>query len=144
MDVRAHFFDGSQQIEIILVGQARVNTADHVNFGYRHINVGQQFLAHHLHVHLVGGGTAFFGVKRAELAELVADVGVVDVLIADIVRFVAVQPFAHDVGKVAHCAQARRMVQPNAIFIRQAFLIGNLDVNVHQVRADIALHAPAQ
>ena len=39
MDVRAYLFDGTEQIEIVLVGQARIDAADHVDFGDRHVDV---------------------------------------------------------------------------------------------------------
>ena len=90
-----------EQVEIVLVGQTRIDPADHVDFCNRHIEVLTQTAAHRRHVHLIGSRAALLGIKGAEFAALVTDVRIVDVLIADVVGPVAVQAFADDVGHVA-------------------------------------------
>ena len=103
MNPRSHFADGVDEIEIVLVRQLRIDSAYHMNFRDRDIQVSSDRIADVVEREQVGIGAALFRVlgKVAELAVLVADVGVVDVLVANIESAVAVHSLADHVRHVA-------------------------------------------
>jgi hypothetical protein len=58
-------------------------------------------------------------VKRAELAELVADIRVVDVLVTDVPGNVAAHPFSNDVGEIPDRIEIGRGVKRQPVFERK-------------------------
>jgi hypothetical protein len=69
--------------------------------------------------HLIGVGTSFFRVERAKLAELVANVRVIDVLVAHVVGFVPVSALPHEVGKITHAREVRAFIEAHPILKRE-------------------------
>src|SRR5206468_3538927 len=82
---------------------------------------------------------ALFGVERAEFAELIADVGVVDMLVADVIGSVAVQTLADDIGKIADGREVGRLIEADGVLIIQALPRFHFVVDIHQVPPDITL-----
>jgi hypothetical protein len=80
-------------------------------------------------------------IEGAELAALIADIRVVDMLIAHIVGAIAVQALADDIGQIANRRQIGGFVEANAILIRKSLLRHDFRIDVHQVASDIAFGA---
>ena len=83
-DVRTDFLDGLDDVDIVGIGQLGVDSRDHVDFGYGDVQIlSHAFLNVFGREHI--SPTVFRRhVEGAESAELVADVGVVDVLVAHV------------------------------------------------------------
>lgn len=130
------FFDDAAEVHVVLIGEAGVDASDHVDFGDVDIFMPLEAAPDFLDGHFVGVGASFFGVEAAELAEFVADVRVIDMLVADEVGTGPVASFADDVGEVADGGEVGVLVEPDAVFEGEAFLVLDFLINVEEVLSD--------
>ncbi len=133
------FFDGLDEVKVVLVGETGVDSADHVDLGDIDVSVPGEAFAHGVKGHLVWFWSAFLCVERAEFAELVADIGVVDVLVGDEVGLLAVPSLAHDVCHVADGGEIRRLVEAHAVLEAEARSLVDFAVDVDEVLANDSL-----
>ena len=96
--VGARFLHGAQNLQIIGIGKSGIDPAHHVDLGDRQISIRPESILNLFGRENVSAVGARFDVERAEPAQLVADVGVVDMLVANEVGVVAILSLAHDVG----------------------------------------------
>ena len=68
-----------------------------------------------LQTHLVGQRVAGLFPEGAEFAPINADIGIIDMLIDDVIGFIAVPPLPDDVGQIAHAQQIGAAIQGQAI-----------------------------
>ncbi len=96
--VRAEFFDGFYDVQIIGVRELWVDASYHVDFCDGNVEVAFDALLDVFRPEDVA--PVIFGghVEGAEFTEFVADVGVVDVLVTHVPGHVATHAFADDVG----------------------------------------------
>jgi len=78
-----------------------------------------QTMFYFLKRHLVRRGSSFLGIETAEFTEFVADIRIVDMLVAHKVGLASVQPFANDIGKVSNAREIGRRIQEDPIFTVQ-------------------------
>ena len=130
--LRARLFHGSQHVEVILVWQLGIDAAHHVDLGDRHIGVLAHSFGHLLRRQHVAPLVVRLHVKGAELAQLVAHVGVVDVLVAHVVRRVAVTRLAHEVGQVTQRRQIITGVEAHTVVGTQTLSVDDLGVHVFE------------
>ena len=126
------FLDHPDDVQVVVVGQFRVHAPDHVDFGDGNVGVGlhpRPDVVGRKHVAL---GVFRQGVKRTEQAALVADIGVVQVLVAHEVHPVAVHALAHQVGQVADGGQVPVPVQPSPVVGREPLARFHFLVDVFQ------------
>ena len=69
-----------------------------------------------INAHFLGKRILPLAAKGAELAQIGADVGIIDVLVVDKKGLVAVEPFAHDIGKLAQRQDVGVFVERSAVF----------------------------
>ena len=84
------------EVEVI---ELLVAPGDHVDLGHRDVAGTLHLSAHIVHRHRIRSRSALLRIERAELAPLIADVGVVDMLVTNVVGIVAVPGFADDIGE---------------------------------------------
>ena len=128
--IRADGMHGVQQVEVVLVGQLFIDAGDHVDFGHWEVFCALKLCPDIIHRHPVRVWPALLRVKRAELAALVADIRVVDVLIAHIERIVAVLGLTDKVCQSADIGEAWMLPQADAIIKAQALTFHHFCVNV--------------
>ena len=125
--------DPPDQIGVELVGVVGVVTADDVHLGQRLV----RSLAHLVEtaVEIPGPALLLVAIGPVETAELAvdgADVGRVEVHVANEVRGVAVLALAHDVGHRADGHQLLGFVQPYAVREGQPPVVHDLGVDVRR------------
>jgi len=116
MHIGPHLFDGAQGIGVIGKGQVRMNAAHHVDLGDGLVKPFPDLVPDIVHAHLIGLGMALFLAKGAELTEIGADVGIVDVLVVNKKGLIAVLALPHQIGQVAKGDQIRGGIETLAIF----------------------------
>ena len=89
-----------EHVEVILVGQFRIHAADHVDLGNRHFGVFPHPLRRLLRLEHIPPLILRLYVEGAELAQFVADIGVVDVLIAHVVGRMTVTCLADKIRQI--------------------------------------------
>ena len=119
--VRADLADGAEHVHVIGERQVRVDAADDVDLADRLVQPLTDLGADLVQAHLVGQRVTLGTAEGAELAQVGADVRVVDVLVVDEVGAVAVLPLADDVGEVAEGEDVRVVVEATAVVQGQAF-----------------------
>src|SRR5665213_4137712 len=80
--------------------------------------------------HRVRIRTALLGVKGAEFAALIADVGVVDVLVANVICSVAVHPLTNNIRHPTHCIEVGAFPKTHTILVAQTLMTHHLLVDV--------------
>jgi len=78
-----------------------MNAADHMDFSDRLVKSGPNLLLDLRHTHLIGELGALFFAKGAKLAQIGADIGVIDMLIVDEKGAGTIVPLPHDIGEIA-------------------------------------------
>ena len=101
MDLGAHLFDPLEQLDIIGKRQVRMNSADHVDLDDGLIKSLTHLVLDLLNAHLIGQLVFLLPAEGAELTEIGADIGIVDVLVVDEIGVVAVFPFPDHIGQIA-------------------------------------------
>ena len=109
-----------QDVEIVLVGQLGIDAADYMDLGDRGLVVLGDARGDLLGCQHVAALVFGLDVKGAELTELVADVGVIDVLVAHVVCGPAAFALADDIGQIAQDGQLVAGVQAQAVVQAQA------------------------
>ncbi len=118
--------DRPEDVQIVLIGEFRVDPGDHMDLADHLIAVFLETGDDIVWRERVAPGVAGRGVEGAEFAQLVADVGVVDVEVADVVGGIAVHALPDDIGQGTHRGQLRRPVEAQAIVIVQALALDDL------------------
>ena len=130
MGIRADGVNGIEQVKVVLVGQLFVDAGDHVDFGHWEMLCPLKLCPDIIHRHAVRVWPALLCIKRAELAALVTDVRVVDVLIAHIERVVAVLGLTYKVCQRSDIGEAWMLPQTNSIIKAQALTFHHFCVDV--------------
>ena len=132
MGLRARPLHGAEYVQVVLVRQLRVHPAHHVDFRDRHVGILPDPFGYLFGLENVPPLVIRLHIERAEPTQLVAHIRVVDVLIADVVRRVAMACFPHQVGQVAEGGQIGAVVQTQTIRRRQALASHDLRVHIGQ------------
>ena len=146
MHPRPFLVNGLQHLQIPGKGQIRVHAAHHMDLVDRLVQPLPHLPPDLVDRHLIGQRVFPFTAKSAELAQIDADIRVVDVLVVDKVHPFAVQPLAHDIGQIAQRQNIRMLVKGFAVCKAQPFAgahlfqnvaeSGLLDIKVHVIPAD--------
>src|ERR1700704_596339 len=83
------------------------------------------------------------GVEGAKFTELIADIGIVYMLVANIEGFIAMQALPHKISEEADASQVRRLVKTHAVVVRESRTVRDLIIYVHQRCAHHAFCAAA-
>ena len=130
VDAGPGLLDGPQQVQVVRVRQLWVDARNHVDFFDGNIQMRPQLALHVGNAHCVRVRAALLGIERAELAAFVADIGVVDVLVADIIRLVPAHPLPHNVRQSADGVQVGGLIKLKAV-------IGGKPLDAHHLLVDI-------
>ncbi len=130
VDIRPHCFNAAQCLKVIGIRQVRMNATDHVNLGYWFIQPLPHLVLDLFDAHLIRQLMAFLLAKGAELTEIGADIGIVDVLIVDKEGLVAVLALADTIGQPADGQQIRAFIQPPTVVLRKPFRCVDFDKDV--------------
>ena len=107
MRIGTGILHGPQDIQVILIRELGINPAHHVDLGNLQVPVrGQAVLNLTRGKHIATLVLGFY-VEGTEPAKLVADIGVVDVLVADVIGGVSVESLTDHVGQIS---QHRKLV----------------------------------
>lgn len=100
-----------------------MQAANDVEFRRPLIGGGNGLFDNRIHIHLVGARLVLLPAKGAELAAVLADIGVIDVAVGDVVCLIAVFPFANNVCNVADMMDIVRPEKPHAVVKGQPFAL---------------------
>src|SRR5437867_2476089 len=125
----------TNHIQVVLQRQIRIHAPHHMNLGD-----GLVELLPHPGLDLfpregIGVGVPGSTIERAELAELIADVGGIDVLIDVVIGQISVETLPYLVGEIPHCVQVGMFVQEHAVFPAQSLAVIHLPGNLPQAHA---------
>ena len=106
------FAKAPEHVEVILVGKIGVESADDVELRPTGREVANRLFENLLErIGPCAGLAHVAAVKRAELAGVDADVGVIDVAVDVVIRVAPVQPLAHRVSHLPQRENVRRSIQ---------------------------------
>jgi hypothetical protein len=125
---------GAQQVQVVFVRQFGIDPAHHVNFADRDFHVVADALLDLFDRKHVPEFVLGFYVKGTELAEFVAHIGIIDMLVADVIGGVCVLALAHDVGQITQHGKLVAMVETQSIVGAEALASQNSGVYIRQAR----------
>ena len=124
--------DCGEQVQIVLVREFGIDARHHVDLPDRlmtvRIEAGED-IARSQHV---APGVPRLGIEGAEFAELIANVGIVDMEVPDIIGGVTAHALPDVVGQSPHGGKVRGLVEPQAILIGKPLPFLDFPVYIRQ------------